>query len=78
MSLPPLDKVDRTRAFTQVEQEAVNKLPRDKRLAYMRRPESGEAMSDEERAKHYVNKNYPEVKYMPSGSPNPKHMRGVK
>lgn len=81
--LPQLEDVDRTRAFTNEEQEQIDKLPSAKRLAYMARPNSTKTMSKEERMKHYQSKNYPQIKYHGSGgggagSTNPPHMRGLK
>ena len=80
--LPPLDKVDRTKPFTKKVQELVNKLPRAKRLAYMKRPNSGEVMTPEQIRQHYQSSNYAEVRYHSAGgggigSPNPPHMRGL-
>ena len=76
--LPQLEDVDRTRAFTDEEQEQVNKLPSKLRLAYMRRPNSMKKMSKEDRMKHYQSSNYPKITYGTSNSPNPPHMRGVR
>jgi hypothetical protein len=71
MTLPKLDEVDLTRAFTPAEQAQVNQLSRNERLQYMERHNSAKTMSDEERAKHYVSANYPEVKYGPSWTLSP-------
>lgn len=63
-----LQDVDRTRAFTPDEQSYVDTLPREARLEYMRRPSN---MPQAEVEKHYVSKNYPEVKYGPSWTLTP-------
>lgn len=65
--LPELDKVDRTRAFTDAEMELVRKLPRELWIAYMERPNSAITMTKEERLKHYVSKNYPTTEYVKAG-----------
>lgn len=62
-----IDEVDRTKAFTPDVQEQVNKLPREQRYAYMRRPNSTENMDQTEIEKHYQSQNYPEHKYYSSG-----------
>lgn len=67
LGLPPLEEVDRTRAFTPEEMELVRKLPRDLWLAYMERPNSAKVMSMEERRKHYVSSNYPPQEYVNAG-----------
>lgn len=59
IGLPPLEEVDRTRAFTPEEMELVRKLSHDLWIAYMERPNSATTMTYEERIKHYVSANYP-------------------
>jgi hypothetical protein len=59
--------IDRTRAFTDEEQEKVNKLPRAMRYLAMARPDSGSTMSQAEIEKHYQSSNYPALKYHSSG-----------
>lgn len=75
-TLPPLDQVDRTKAFTDEQYEELKTLPSELRLKYMARPNSKMSQADVER--HYKSSNYPEVKYGPSGSLTPPHMRGLK
>lgn len=78
-SLPPLDQVNRTKAFTPEQYEELKKLPSAQRLAYMRR--EAHKMSQADINKHYRNENYPEFRYHSYsgggvGSPTPPHMRG--
>lgn len=61
--LPPLDEVDRTRAFTEEEMQKIRQLSHKEWLAYMERPNSAKVMTYEERLKHYVSANFPVVKY---------------
>ena len=58
-----LKNIDRTRAFTEKEQEVVNKLPYQEHMRAMSRPNSMATMSREDREKHYQSKNFPTVKY---------------
>lgn len=69
LGLPPLEEVDRTRAFTSEEMELVRKLPRELWIAYMERPNSAKTMEKSERLKHYVSSNYPDgdAKYYSAG-----------
>lgn len=77
-TLPPLDKVDRTKAFTDDQYEELKTLPSRTRMAYMARPKSKMSQADVE--KHYKSSNYPEFKYYQgnTGTLTPPHMRGLK
>lgn len=70
-----LKNIDRSRAFTDAEQEEVNKLPREQWYAAMARPNSAETMTLEERLKHYQSKNFPVIKYGPAWTLTPPKAR---
>ncbi len=67
MTLPKLEDVDFTKAFTPEHQEEVNKLPLELRRQYMERYDSANRMTQTEREKHYRSENYPQLKYHSSG-----------
>lgn len=67
LGLPSLEKVDRTKAFSEEDMQKIRQLPRDEWLAYMDRPNSAQAMTYEERLKHYTAANFPVIKYYSSG-----------
>lgn len=71
MSLPKIEDVDFTKAFTAEQQEEVNKLPANERYQYMERHNSSETMAQEERLKHYQSSNYPELRYGPNWTLTP-------
>lgn len=73
-----LDNIDRTRAFTDAEQEEVNKLPTDQWYKAMARPNSAETMSQAEIEKHYQSKNYPVIKYGPGWTLTPPKAKGIR
>jgi hypothetical protein len=78
-TLPSLDKVDRTKPFTDAQYEELRTLSPETWRAYMARPNAREHMSQKDIEKHYKSQNYPPVKYGPGGgSPNPPQMRGIK
>lgn len=74
-TLPPLDQVDRTKAFTPEQYEELRQLPSAERYAYMRRDAA--KMSQKDREIHYQSQNFPKLMYN-GKSPNPPQMRGVR